>query len=238
MILDDIVANKRRELAARPQQHFRRMLEKPGLSLVCELKLKSPTHPEPFVDDVQAVLDDYKKAGADAISVVTDESYFGGGVALVAQAQATGLPVLRKDFILNPVQITEVAADALLLIARILSPAELKHLTELCLQLGVEPVVEIHSDNELQAALTTEAQIIAVNSRDLQAQKIDLETGLALLDKIPNDRLKMFFSGMHEPADIVRVKARGAHGVLIGTSVLMAKDRLSKIKELREACHG
>jgi indole-3-glycerol phosphate synthase len=235
MILDDILAHKREELAARPQERFRRMLEKPGLSLVCELKLKSPTHPQPFVTDPRGLLGDYKKAGVDAISVVTDQKYFGGSVDLVAQARATGLPVLRKDFVLNPTQITEVAADALLLIARILSPKELKHLTELCLELGIEPVVEINDEAELEPALKSGAKVIAVNSRDLQAQKIDLEAGLALLDQIPNDRLKMFFSGIEAPAELAKVKARGAHGVLIGTSILTAEDRLSKIKELKEA---
>lgn len=237
MILDDIVAHKRNELAARPTQRFRRMLGQPGLSLVCELKLKSPTHPESFVKDPLAVLDDYKTAGVDAISVVTDRKFFGGSVNLVRQAQATGLPTLRKDFILNPTQVTEVSADALLLIARILQPAELRHLVALCLELGIEPVVEIHSEAELQAALATAAKVLAVNSRDLQAQQIDLRAGLELLAKIPDDRLKMLFSGIHTAEYVRQAKTAGAHGVLIGTSILTAHERLNKIKELQEACH-
>ncbi len=233
MILDEIVSNKQQELAARSPQPFRRMLDRPGLSFICELKLRSPTHPKPFVTDTQAVLDDYKAAGADAISVVTDQTYFGGDVGLMRAAQATGLPVLRKDFILNPRQLVESPTEAILLIARIVSPDELKHLVSLCLQLGVEPVVEIHSQTELAAVLATNVKIIAVNSRDLQAQRIDLEGGLKLLNQIPDDRLKLLFSGVQSPGDIVRVKASGADGVLIGTSILSAPERISKITELR-----
>lgn len=233
MILDDIVANKKRELSAVPKARFRQVLERPDMSLICELKMKSPTHPEPFTNDPEAVLADYKAAGSDAISVVTDQHYFGGDVALVRQARATGLPVLRKDFILEPRQITEVAADALLLIARILPPAKLKQLVDLCLELGIEPVVEIHEENELEAALKSGAGVIAVNSRDLQTQKIDLETGLKLLDLIPVDKMKLFFSGIHTQDDLRRVKQARANGVLIGTSILTSDDRLNKIQELK-----
>ncbi len=235
MILDDIVINKKRELADMPRHRFRQMLERPGMSLVCELKFKSPTHPEPFIDDAASVFDDYKTAGVDAISVVTDETYFGGNVGLVTQARATGLPVLRKDFILRPRQITEVATDALLLIARILSPKELYQLVNLCLELDIEPVVEIHAEEELESALESGAEVIAVNSRDLQAQKIDLEVGLALLDKIPDDRLKMFFSGITSRDELLKVKSHRARGVLIGTSILTSGDRVNKIHELKEA---
>lgn len=234
MILDDIVANKKRELADQPKARFRHMLERPGMSLVCELKIKSPTHPEPFTNDPAAVLADYKTAGVDAISVVTDRQYFDGSPGLVSQARATGLPVLRKDFVLDPRQITEVKTDALLLIARILPAERLIELVNLCLELDIEPVVEVHSEEELETALTTDAEVIAVNSRDLQAQKIDVDRGIRLLDKIPDDRLKMFFSGIQTPADLARLKPTRINGVLIGTSILTSDDRVNKIHELKE----
>lgn len=235
MTLDEIVANKRKELAEVPKQRFRSVLARPGVSLVCELKIKSPTHPEPFTDEPESVLDDYKKAAVGAISVVTDSRYFGGSAQLASKARMTGLPVLRKDFILKERQITEAQTDALLLIARILPPKRLNRLVRLCLDLGIDPVVEIHDPDELDKALAAEAEIIAVNSRDLQNQTIDLGKGLDLLGKIPPRKLKMFFSGINSAADLRLVKQAGADGVLIGTSVLTADNRIRKIKELQEA---
>lgn len=218
-----------------PKLRFRAMLTRPGISLVCELKINSPSHPEPFTDNPKSVLEDYKKAAVDAISVVTDKQFFGGSAELVTQARATGLPVLRKDFVLKERQITEVKTDALLLIARILPPKRLKRLVGLCMELDIEPVVEIHGEAELAAALSSGAKVIAVNSRDLQTQSINLEAGLELLEKIPPDRLKMFFSGIDTADDLGRVRQAAADGVLVGTSVLIADDRISKIKELKEA---
>jgi indole-3-glycerol phosphate synthase len=234
MILDEIVAHKKRELSKAPRLQFRRMLEGSSLALICELKLKSPTHPEPFTVNPKAVLEDYKSVEVDAISVVTDQAYFGGSVDLVALARTTGLPVLRKDFILEPHQITEMKTDALLLIARILPVTKLKKLIEICMMLDIEPIVEIHGEAELEAALTSGAKVIAVNSRDLQTQKIDIESGLKLLDKIPEDRLKLFFSGISSPDDMRRVKERRANGVLIGTSILTSINRTHKIQEFKD----
>ena len=234
MMLDDIIANKKRKLLETPKGRFRRMLEEPEMSLVCELKLTSPTHPKPFTDNPKSVFAGYKAAGVDAISAVTDQKYFGGSIDLVTQARATGLPVLRKDFVLEPRQITEVHTDALLLIARILSVAKLKQLASLCLELDIEPVVEIHSEEELKVALASDAKVIAVNSRDLQIQKIDIGAGLRLLDKVPRDLLTMFFSGVASQADILQVKAHRANGVLIGTSILTSNNRVNKIHDLKE----
>ncbi len=233
MVLDEIVANKKAELERFPSGRFRKILQSQKPGLVCELKLKSPTHPEPFVADPKKVLDDYQAAGVDAISVVTDNKYFGGSLDMVRQARATGLPVLRKDFILNPRQITEVSTDALLLIARILSATELKHMVGLCLDLGIEPIVEIHGEDELAKALNSGAKVIAVNSRDLQAQNIDLKKSLELMAKIPKDRLRMFFSGIGSADDLRTVSLYRTNGVLIGTSVLTSGNRQQKIKELR-----
>lgn len=233
MILDEIITNKKQELANAPRQRFRAMLKNPGLSLICELKLKSPTHPEPFTHDPETVLRDYKDAQVDAISVITDHTYFGGSTELVKLAHTTKLPILRKDFILEARQIIEVKADAILLIARVLTTEKLKELVAMCLKLDIEPVVEIHADSELENVLASDAQVIAVNSRDLQTQRIDIGAGLKLLDSIPNDRLKLFFSGISSAADMTQVKEHRANGVLIGTSILTSDSRVHKIRELR-----
>ena len=138
MILDEIVKQTKNLLDAQPRAKFFGVLEQPKTNLICEVKLKSPPHPEPFIDNPQDMFDIYKRAGVDGISVVTNDDFFGGSNDLVLQAQATGLPVLRKDFIIETRQIGEVKADALLLIFRIVSPDILRELVNTCLKLDID----------------------------------------------------------------------------------------------------
>ena len=231
MILDEITDNKRINL---PQLgRFNNQLVRQKPTLITELKLKSPTHPESFASNYQDVLDDYKQAGISTISVVTDQKYFGSDISMVAVARKQGFIVLRKDFIIHPSQLAEVYSEAVLLIARVVEPDMLRRLVDLSLELGVEPVVEIHSEAELDAVYSTKASVIAVNTRDLDKQEIDFDQGLALLRQIDDKYLKLLFSGIDSRAQIEQARQADANGVLVGTSVLSAPDRVAKIKELR-----
>ncbi len=236
MILDEIVEHTKATLSRTATNRFNVLFSNQNCVLVCELKMKSPSHPSPFLDDIDTVLRDYMSGGVDAISVVTEQQYFGGDTQMVQEARISNLPVLRKDFILEARQIAEVQADAILLIARIVSQETLKELVEICLKLNVEPVVEIHDDADLQSALDSSANTIAVNARDLQTQKINQSKALELLLKIPGNRTKLLFSGITTPEDIVNAREHGAQGVLVGTAALEATNIVQFVHSLKEAC--
>lgn len=232
MILDEIVQSKAKTI---PQNgRFKALFsDSDKLVLICELKIKSPTHPEPFTDNYSSVLDDYLEANVKAMSVVTEPDYFGGSTDMVSAAKTKGFAVLRKDFVTEPTQIAEVYSDALLLIARIVSPQKLNELTNACISVGIEPVIEVHSKQEIEAAYNTNASIIAVNTRDLDKQQIDFGNGLDLLSQIDSRYTKLLFSGIDSKQQIHQAVQAGADGVLVGTSVLSADDRVAKVKELK-----
>ena len=234
-MLDTIVAQTRADLAARPQALFYKTVCQPKASLICEVKLKSPTHPQPFTNNPQRLFNTYKAAGVNAISVVTNGPFFGGSTHLVTQATATGLPVLRKDFIVEPRQINEVHTDALLLITSIVSPQLLAQLVDICRQLDIEPVVEVNSEADLTSALSTRARVIAVNSRNLQSQVINIPAAISLMQKIPPTHKRLFFSGITSPQDITRIQACRPNGLLIGTSVLTSHNRQQLITSFKGA---
>ncbi len=232
MILDEIVENKRQELSLVGTDKFLKLFVTDTMQIICEVKLKSPTSGGRFGVDVESLLEDYKRQ-ADAISVVTDKKYFGGNLGIINQARHTGLPVLRKDFIIEPSQIAEANTDALLLIARILPPSRLKQLVSACLAVGIEPVVEIYNPDELITATDTDTRIIAVNSRDLDRQVIDLDGACRLLSEIPAEYTRLLFSGIETASDVTKASQAGADGVLVGTSVLKSNNKQEFIKNLR-----
>ena len=232
MILDEIIENKRQELNLIKSDKFLKLFSGDSVQIICEVKLKSPTCKTGFGVDVSSLLADYK-AQADAISVVTDNKYFDGDLGLLEQARKTGLPVLRKDFIIEPSQIAEASTDALLLIARILEPSKLKRLVSACLAVGIEPVVEVYSEDELAAVTDTDVRIIAVNSRDLDRQVIDLDSACKLLSEIPGNYTRLLFSGIETASDVAKASEAGADGVLVGTSVLKSNNKQEFINELR-----
>ena len=234
MILGMIVKQTRAEIAAQPREKFYSAISAHRTSLICELKMKSPTHPLPFTTAPQEVFNGYLTADIDAISVVTNTHFFGGSIDLVSQARTTGLPVLRKDFIIDPRQIAEVKTDAILLIARIVSLKSLVQLVDICRHLDIEPVVEVNSPADLENALLTSTRVIAVNSRDLQKQTIDIPQAVALMDAIPTHYKKLFFSGIRTPEDVKHVRTAHPDGILVGTSVLEANDRQKLITLFKE----
>lgn len=249
---EQLLAEKRREiqhkkLLAPLESLYRRFfpemrdfflaLRKPGISLIAEMKRKSPSggklHPD-FLPSSQAKT--YEKAGASAISVLTDRSYFGGKESdLIEAKKACGLPILRKEFILDPYQIVEsrvLGADAVLLIVRILSKKQIQECMKWASALGLACLVEVHNEKELDIALDLGATIIGVNNRDLANLSIDLKTSLRLVSKMPDSVLKLSESGIRTGEDIRILKQAGFDAVLVGESILRAKDVQKQIQQL------
>ena len=254
-MLDDIVATKQQEvenakaelpledLRARLASHlternFQKAIHQPGkLSLIAELKRKSPSKGmlcERF--DPVSLAQQLQEAGAAALSVLTDEVYFGGHLDFLRDAkQFTELPVLRKDFIVDPYQVYEAAfyeADAVLLIVRILTEEELT----LCMQaadtLGLEPLVEVHSELELKVALRVGAHVIGINHRDLRTFQINASLTEQLLPQVPAGKVIVSESGIQKPEDVKRMQQLGVHAVLIGETLMTAPDAAAKVREL------
>ncbi len=208
---------------------FRAALGGGRLALVGEVKRRSPS-----AGVIRGDLEPreralaYAAAGAAAISVLTDGPFFGGSLEdLVAVARDVPVPVLRKDFILDELQILEAraaGAAAVLLIVRALEAARLRGLLACARGLGLEPLVEVHTRAELDAALAADAAIIGVNSRDLDTFRIDVAAAWELVGRVPADRIAIAESGMHTVADVERAAAAGADGVLIGTALSAASE--------------
>ena len=149
---------------------------------------------------------------------------------------SVSIPILRKDFIVDPLQIHEAAAlcaSAVLLIVAILDHQELRQLLRLSAELQLDALVEVHDEFELSRALAANARIIGVNNRNLKTMNIDLTTGERILKRIPGEVIKVAESGIRTRADILRMQSAGAHACLIGTSLMTANDIETKIKELR-----
>jgi indole-3-glycerol phosphate synthase len=254
-LLDDIVARKRREIEAanarlpleelkqrvarrRAERPFREALRAPGrLSLIAELKRKSPSGGmlrERF--DPVSLAQTLQEAGAAALSVLTDEPAFGGCLDFLRDAkQFTEIPALRKDFLIDPYQIYESAlyeADAVLLIARILPAARLAECLRAAEALALEALIEVHSEAELEAALSAGAQLIGVNHRDLDTLRLDLSLSSRLIPRIPEGIVIVAESGLTTAADIRRMRDLGAHAVLIGEALMRAPDPAATIREL------
>jgi indole-3-glycerol phosphate synthase len=179
----------------------------------------------------------YESAGAAAISVLTEPKHFGGSLLdLQTARRAVALPVLRKDFVVHPSQVIEsraAGADAVLLIAAAVGDPELRALLAATADLGLGALVEAHSDEDLDAALATDAEAIGVNARDLETLDVDAERGLALLRRVPADRVAVFESGIATHAQVERAVEAGARAVLIGEALMRADDPASKLRELR-----
>jgi len=193
---------------------------------VAEVKRRSPSAGsirEDLEPAERAAL--YAAHGAAAVSVLTDGPYFGGSIEdLHAAAQRCPVPVLRKDFILDRLQIIEArgaGAAAVLLIVRALE-RHLKSMIECAAEVGIDALVEVHSSRELQAALDAGATIIGVNSRDLDSFKVDTEAAWKIVSQVPADLIAVAESGMATREDVVRAAAAGADAVLIGTALSAA----------------
>lgn len=254
LILDDIINAKRREVAERkkrtprsilertvqgypPARDFRRALEGGPCAVIAEVKRRSPSRGM-IHEGMNAALTaaEYESHGAAAVSVLTDGAFFGGSDAdLAAVKEAVALPVLRKEFIVDPWQILEtraMGADALLLIAAVLSEGQLREYGDLAASLGMASLVEIHDRRELEMALGADARIIGINNRDLRTFATDVGTSLALAPLVPGDRTIVSESGIDSRAQIETLMRAGVRAFLIGEALVAAADRGAKMREL------
>jgi len=226
------------EFTLYPSITFSEAISRPGrLNIIAELKKASPSSGliRPDFDPVKIACI-YAQNGVSAISVITDKKFFQGDIKYLAEVKtAVNLPVLRKDFIIDPYQIYEAklyGADAILLIATALSERQLKDLLDLTYEVGLEALVEVHDEKDLEKALKVEAKIIGINNRNLKTLKTDINTCLKLVNQIPKDKIKVAESGIKTKADINIIKNAGFNAVLIGTVLMQAKDIGKKLKEL------
>jgi indole-3-glycerol phosphate synthase len=256
MILDEILAHKRAEIAERSRVRslsnlkaglsdradaaggrFRDALQRPGVSIIAEIKRKSPSggalRPDLSATDLARA---FANNGAAALSVLTDYRYFGGDDSdLVDARAASGLPVLRKDFVVDVYQVFEaraLGADAVLLIVRALEQSVLVDLLAATHGLGCEALVETHSAVEVERALTAGARIVGVNNRDLDTLRTDTSLAPRLRPSVPTECVFVAESGISEPEQIAELAAAGVDAVLIGEALVRARDPGAKLATL------
>ena len=223
--------------AAPPVRDFRGALRRRGVALIAECKQRSPSGGLLQRDyDPVALARRYAANGASAISVLTEPEFFGGNLDhLQAVHAAIEIPVLCKDFIVDPVQVMgarAVGADAILLIAAILQDGEMASLHDVAIRLGMSVVVEVHSEAELRRALRVRSEIIGINNRDLTTMKTDQEITARLRTLIPPGWLVISESGIDKRADIDELDRLGVDAALVGESLLRAADLDAKVREL------
>ena len=208
------------------------------LNIIAEFKRRSPSlgiiRDDLSVDEVARR---YERGGACAISVLTDEEFFGGSIADLRTARSsTNLPLLRKDFIIDPIQIYEAAitgADAVLLIVAALDDVSLKELRALAEdELGLDALVEVHGSEELNRALAADAKIIGVNNRDLKTFQVSLDTSERLIAEAPRDRIMISESGLQSAKSLRHLQALGFRGFLIGEALMRANNPETALRNL------
>ncbi len=216
---------------------FSRALAREGISVIAEFKRASPSKGDIRPDaDIAAVAAAYERAGVSAMSVLTEERHFRGSLDdLRAARRACGLPLLRKDFIIDGYQLLEAAAagaDAVLLIAAALDDDRLAGLQRDAEAVGLECLVEVHDRNELERALETAPAIIGINNRDLRTFDVDLGRSLNLIELVPDDVIVVGESGISDRKDVSRLAEAGFDAILVGETLMRAPDPGRKIDEL------
>ncbi|NOZ22896.1 MAG: indole-3-glycerol phosphate synthase TrpC [Planctomycetes bacterium] len=254
MILDEIHEHKLIEVAERKEQlpldelekrlpdappvrDFAKALATEDMGLVAEVKKASPSAGVIREDfDPVAIARAYADAGAAAISVLTDEKYFQGSLSFLEAIRAeVAIPLLRKDFIIDPYQVVEARvaeADAILLIVHMLDDGTLKSLLDQAHGLGMKCLVESHSEEELDRAIASGAQILGINNRDLQTFQVDVQTAIGLAPSVPGDRIIVGESGIKTADDVRRLAEAGVSAILVGESLIRSNDIPRKIREL------
>ena len=258
-ILDEILEKKRSEVEAarahRPQAELEAgagalaeptrgltdsLLASPAPAVIAELKRRSPSKGVIREDfDPVSLGADYEAGGAAALSVLTDGPFFGGELEYLARVrQAVGLPLLRKDFIIDSYQLAEsrlAGADAILLIVAALSPGDLAEYHAEAGRWGLEALVEVHDEKELEVALEVGATLVGVNNRDLRTFEVDLSALERVAGHLAGEEgvLLVAESGIHTPADIARLESAGARAFLVGESLMRCPDVADALRELR-----
>jgi indole-3-glycerol phosphate synthase len=257
-ILDEILAHKAIEVrdakeqrsaedvaraaraVSRPVVSLRRaLLDCPGVAVIAEIKRRSPSKGLIRADfDAEKIALAYRAAGAAAISVLTDERFFGGSLEILRQVRAAvATPLLRKDFVIDAYQIDEAriaGADAVLLIVAALSDAALASLHAHAASLGLDVLVEVHDEAELERALAIGSKLVGVNNRDLKSFAVDLGTTERLAARIGDPEVVLVAeSGIGSPADVARLARAGARGFLVGESLMRRPDPGQALEALR-----
>ena len=233
--LEDI---KEKALKCGNRASFKEALKKEGLSIIGELKKASPSKGV-IVEDFRPMelLKEYEKI-ADAVSVLTEEKFFLGSPKYLREASENSrLPLLRKDFIVDEIQIYEakiLGASAILLICAILSVEELKKYLEIAKSLDLDVLVESHDKEELEKALSAGAEIIGINNRNLSTFDLTIDTTLNLLPFIPEGKVIVSESGFHVADDILKIKGTRVDAILVGESFMRTDDIVEKAKEFRK----
>ncbi|MFE8070584.1 indole-3-glycerol phosphate synthase TrpC [Marinobacteraceae bacterium S3BR75-40.1] len=257
-ILRKIVARKYEEIAERqrarsekelramardqaPARGFTRAMQqqvaKKKPAVIAEIKKASPSKGvlrNPFVP--AAIAGSYASHGATCLSVLTDHDFFQGHEDFLKQARAASpLPVIRKDFMVEPYQIYEsraIEADCILLIAACLTQTQMQELAGIAKEIGLDVLVEVHNGEELEAALTLDTPLVGINNRDLHTFEVSLDTTFDLHERIPEDRITITESGIHTRDDVQAMLNSEIYGFLVGESFMRAKDPGAKLAEL------
>jgi len=217
---------------------FEKVLKKPKMSFICECKKASPSKgiiAEDF--DYLTIAKEYQEAGADCISVLTEPKWFlGSDKYLEDIANTVDIPVIRKDFTVDEYMIYEakvLGAKAVLLICSILSEEQIKDYIRICDNLGISALVETHEEAEVQMALRAGARIIGVNNRNLKDFSVDTENSKNLKKQVPKEVIFVSESGIKTSKDILALAEAGVDAVLVGETLMKAKDKKAKLKELK-----
>ena len=217
--------------------HLQEKLQAGQAAVIAEIKKASPSRGMLREDfNPGQIARSYEKGGAACLSVLTDVDFFKGADAYLQQARAAcSLPVLRKDFIVDPYQVYEarvLGADAVLLIVAALSDDMLRELLQLTGHLGMDALVEVHDAVELERALAIPAPLLGINNRDLRSFETSLDVTLDLLDKIPKDRIVVTESGIHTVEDVALMRARSVNAFLVGEAFMKAPEPGERLAEL------
>lgn len=224
------------------ERDFLKSISRPGnINLISEIKFASPSAGiiREEINPV-AIAKIYDEEGASAISILTDKKFFKGNISwLPAVKKETSIPILRKDFILDPIQLEEAkayGADAVLLIVRIVPDYRLKELISLSKDMNISALVEVHDEDDIRRAMDCGAEIIGINNRDLNTFHVDVNITKRLLSYIPDGYVVVSESGISEPRDVHKLKSyRKINAVLVGTSIMKSKDIRKKVQELLAA---
>ncbi len=216
---------------------FKQALSRPGFHFITEIKKASPSAGVICQNfDPVSIAKDYEMAGASAISVITEPDFFQGSLEILTSVRKNvHLPLLRKDFIIDPYQLFEAqvaGADGVLLIVAILSEKELKNLQKLAKELGLDTLVEVHDENEIKMAINSGAEIIGINNRNLKTFQVDLKTTFQLLPPISGDHLVVSESGIKTREQIQALERAGVNAALIGESLMRATDRKAMLQNM------
>jgi indole-3-glycerol phosphate synthase len=236
----DLEARLHRRGEDRP---FSEALTRPGLSLIAEFKRRSPSSGEISVGaTVAAQVGAYERGGAAALSVLTDERHFGGSLEdLRAARAASSLPILRKDFVVDPYQLYEAAvngADAVLLIVAVLDDEGLGGMYELARGLDLDCLVEVHDGEELERALRLDADVIGINNRNLDEGTVEVSNTYELMPDVPAGKTVVAESGISSRAELAELERVGVDAVLIGSALMRAADPEALTRELTGADEG